>query len=680
MMPVKFAPVQYDMVQLKGGLDQITPTLSLAPGVIRDGQNFEVDTTGGYARVAGYERYDGTTSPSNASAGAYAVTGNTMPAIGSLVSGQTSGATAVLIAQGASHMVFTKQVGSFQSGEPLRVSGVTVAVCVSPTGATSPRENAEWTALAADAYRSGIGAVPGSGPVRGVFVLNDIVHAFRDNTLGTGCDLYKSSISGWVKINYLYEVTFSAGSNLPADGATLTQGGKTATIKRVMTQSGAWSGTAAGRFIITMPSGGNFAAGAATATGGCTVTIAGIQSAIVMLTGGRFETVQGNFFGSATGQRIYGCDGVNRGFEFDGETLAPIVTGTNPDTPRRVAILKNHLFWGIKSSLVHSGIGEPYTYTALSGAGEISVGEDINVLLVQPGAQQTGTMAVFTASNTFMLYGTSSVDWNLATYNNGTGARPYSGQNASQSYVLDDRGVVSLQTSLNFGNFDQATLTISMRPFIVEKRSKISCSCLNREKSQYRLFFNDGYGLYLTVVNGQYLGGIPVFFPVAMNVIHESEMSSGDEVIFAGGATGYVYQMERGTSFDGSAISAFFTLNYNAKGNSRVLKRYRKASAEVQGGSFASFDFGYSLGYGAQAYDDQVSRSYDSNFTTSGWDSGVTWDSGIAWDGRTIMPSEINLTGTAENIAVTIASSNNYSGQFTINSLAIHYTPRRGLR
>ena len=39
--------VLYDLIQLKGGLDQVTPTLSLPPGVVRRAANFEASITGG---------------------------------------------------------------------------------------------------------------------------------------------------------------------------------------------------------------------------------------------------------------------------------------------------------------------------------------------------------------------------------------------------------------------------------------------------------------------------------------------------------------------------------------------------------------------------------------------------------------------------------------------------------
>ena len=65
-MPLNTPPVQYDLIRLSGGLDQVTPTLSLQPGVARRAANFECSINGGYTRIAGYERFDGRPSPSAA--------------------------------------------------------------------------------------------------------------------------------------------------------------------------------------------------------------------------------------------------------------------------------------------------------------------------------------------------------------------------------------------------------------------------------------------------------------------------------------------------------------------------------------------------------------------------------------------------------------------------------------
>ena len=135
-------------------------------------------------------------------------------------------------------------------------------------GASSLLLAAQYKNLAADSYRTDIGAIPGSGIVRGLVMINDIWYGFRDNAGGTAGAIYKSTNIGWTLIPLLNEVKFTGGGTAtPADGAVLTQGAVTATVRRVVLRSGAWSGTAAGNFVIDAPSGGNFAAGAATRHG-----------------------------------------------------------------------------------------------------------------------------------------------------------------------------------------------------------------------------------------------------------------------------------------------------------------------------------------------------------------------------------------------------------------------------
>ena len=90
---------------------------------------------------------------------------------------------------------------------------------------------------------------------------------------------------------------------------------------------------------------------------------------------------------------------------------------------------------------------------------------------------------------------------------------PYTLQNMSDVFLLSDLGVVTLRTTLNFGNFIGTTLTKSILPFIVSERGRQTTSSANREKSQYRVFFSDGYALYCTIVNQQYLGAMPVLLP-----------------------------------------------------------------------------------------------------------------------------------------------------------------------
>ena len=52
---------------LEGGLNEVTPPLSLKGGELYGVSNYEPGDKGGYRRIDGYERLDGQNSPSEAS-------------------------------------------------------------------------------------------------------------------------------------------------------------------------------------------------------------------------------------------------------------------------------------------------------------------------------------------------------------------------------------------------------------------------------------------------------------------------------------------------------------------------------------------------------------------------------------------------------------------------------------
>lgn len=683
MADPQFAKVQYSLIGLAGGLDQVTPTLSLKPGVARDAVNFEASITGGYTRIAGYERFDGRPNPSDADYSALTLNITGTISVGDTITGGTSGATGVVIVVDGSTVIYTKDTGTFTVSESILVSAVvqgTVTALGGAVGATA-QTAAQYLNLAADNYRADIGAVPGSGPIRGVAYYGGTVYAWRNNAGGTALAMYKSSSTGWQAVSLGFELSFATGTAAIAEGQTVTgaTSGASGVVTRVVLQSGDWStNDAAGRLIFasvtgTFQNGENLQVAAATK-----VVSGGTQSAITLLPDGRVETVIANFGGTTNSTRLYGCDGQNRAFEFDGTVYVPISTGMVVDKPTHIAFHKQHLFLSFGSSVQFSSIGDPYSWSPILGAGEIALIDNVTAFLVQPGDQSTGAMAIYSDSNTFILYGSSEANFALVSYNVGTGAKPYSAQNINQSYVFDDRGVINLQTTLNYGNFDSSAMTLNIRPFVQQRRNLVTASGVNREKGQYRLFFSDGYGLYLTFVNGKMMGAMPVEFPNPVTCMCEGEKPDGSETAFFGSTNGYVYRLDAGTSFDGEQISANLVLVFNSIGSPRTIKRFRRGSLEITGTSYAEFAFSYDLGYGSTEYEQGQQRSYDSNLVASFWDN-VNWDA-FVWDGRTLAPSEVEIEGSAENIAVRVASISDIYQPFTVNSVILHYSMRRGLR
>lgn len=679
-------PVKLDVVIFKGGLDQVTPTLDLPPGYARSAFNFEVLSTGGIGRVAGYERFDGTVAIH--SAASYQVvqlsqTSFTNPAsVSQVVTGNTSGATATIAYVGTDWLAVTKGTGTFAEGEVLKVGATVLGNYTATVRATiTAKLSATLTAAAADIYRASIGPVPGSGSILGVWTYNGKVYAFRNSADGLQANLYKSTPTGWTQVPLGYKVAFSTGVGAIADGATVTGAvsGATGVVARVALQSGAWGTDAAGILVFQSIT-GTFQAGESLRVGGVAkATCGGAQTQIKLSPGGRFEFVNANFYGGLSTYRMYGCDGVNPAFEFDGTTFVPIATGFTPDAPKHIVAHKGYLFVAVQTSIGFSAPGQPYNWTALAGAGTIATGDTVTSLVVLPGAQTTGALAVYGTQNTFMLYGTGNSNWNFVTFNTGSGALHYTPETMDDVYALDYRGVVSLKATLNYGNFDTTSVSNRARPFVLSELQRASDSCINRAKGQYRLFFTDGWGLYITQVDGNILGCMPVYFPNPVLCSAVDRTSDGEEVTYFGSANGYVYQLDVGTSFDGQPIAAAVTLGWNFSRSPRVLKRYRKAAVEIYGNGYCEIDFGYSLQFGStEVVQPTGSVNYPSSFSASNWDS-FTWDS-FTWDGTTLSPSECELQGTGENIAISISSTSNAFPPFTINSVILHYSPRRALR
>ena len=675
-------PVRYDLIRLGGGLDQVTPALSLPSGIARRAANFECSVNGGYTRISGYERFDGRPRPSDAIYTLLVVTLSGTVAVGDTLVGATSAASGYVIAVTDSTIAVTATVGTYLEGEDLNVSATAQGNLVQVAGISSDGLlDASYKNLAADYYRASITAIPGSGSILGVCYYNDVVFAFRNNSGGTAADLYKSTGTGWTQVTLPKEISFGTGTAEISDGDTVdgATSGASATVARVVLETGTWgAGTATGRLILTgvtgtFLSGENLEVGAAVkAVSTSTVTQISFQP------NGRFETVIANFGGGTTNYKVYGCDGVNRAFEFDGTTLVPISSGMATDTPEHISFHKQHLFLSFGASLQFSALGDPYQWTPLLGAGELAMNAPITNLLTLPGDQTSGALAVYTRRDTNVLYGTSSADFSLATLNSGTGGLAYTAQNMDVAYVLDDRGVISLGTALSFGNFLPASLTMNINPFVASKRALACASSVQREKGQYRVYFNDGTALYVTIVNGKVLGSMPMQFVSPVLCFAEGDSSTGQARQFFGSTEGFVYEMDVGSSFDGSPIAANLNLIYNAVNSPRVLKRFRRASVEMTGDSYAEIQFAYELAY-SSAYMEQPSESvYTTDLRSSFWDD-TTWDN-FVFDAQEVSPTEVEVVGTGENIGIRISSESDLFRPFTVNSVILHYTPRRGIR
>ena len=124
----------------------------------------------------------------------------------------------------------------------------------------------------------------------------------------------------------------------------------------------------------------------------------------------------------------------------------------------------------------------------------------------------------------------------------------------------DEWGIRMLRTSEEFGNFAHSTLTrrLQSRWESWIKGRSIAGSMISRRKSQYRVFFDDGTGFYVTLAGRRMLGGMPVRFPHRASCFLSSEFVRVGERTFMGTVDGRVMEMDKGDSFAGDEIRAYF--------------------------------------------------------------------------------------------------------------------------
>ena len=671
--PMPAVPIRPDVVAFGAGMDLTTAEMLAKPGTLRLALNYECGLDGGLERVGGIERYDGRAEPDRASYSLLQFTTAATVSLGSTITGATSGATGKVIYVSGVLVGATRTTGSFVAGENVLVSAVVAGVISSPTPATTSELDNLLSSRAAADYRLDIGAVPGSGPVRGLETLDATVYAWRDNLLGTQLVLWRATSAGWVEVPRLYELSFTGGSSEYTDGETITQGGVSALIRRVVLESGAWSGTAAGRLIVNLPTGGSFAAGAAAGGGAC--TLAGAQAQITLAPGGRVRAWPANLTARLDTKRLYGCDGVNREFELAGDVLVPLNTGMQGIRANAVIEHKKHIFFGFRGSVQHSSIGTPYQYSAVSGASELGTSDVTTDFLPVGGSTDAAALMVLCENSLHVLYGNSSADWNLVPLSRTSGAQTGTVQDAGGAIALDRPGVVRYPATQSFGNFawDVASLKINK----IAAGQQALCSVFIPELARYRVWLADGTALsarmgargmaeWTTITYGRV-----ICCAVAREV-------NGTTRCFVADTQGWVYETDVGRSFAGDSIQCAAKFALLTQRSPTVLKRYRGAELELEARGACTVSVSAELVDG----EDDIEPVPEYSFLQPGggfiFDSSV-WDSAY-YDSPERARKALPLDGKATGISLTIASDSDQELPHVLRGISIFYTPLRVAR
>lgn len=359
---------------------------------------------------------------------------------------------------------------------------------------------------------------------------------------------------------------------------------------------------------------------------------------------GRYEFAEGNFSATGAGKALYMVGGAQP-YELKSGTLTEI-TGAPPGA-KYIAIHQNHLFLGYEQgSVAHSSLGDPFNWDGAVSAGEIGTQQALNGIVAGVG----GALHILCRDSIKTLYGASQANFEMRTTVPNSGPRPYSVQSMVEPYFVNERGIGSLQSTQTFGDFQQNQPGAQIEPLFTEDGwgSRVQCSAISKRRGQYRVWFDDGSGVYLSPT-----GPTTVSFPDRPVVAHSGELSSGDEAVIFGDDKGFVYHLGNGAKgFNGAPIPAFLTLAYTDLGRPATRKRFRRVFWDIRAGSESSLTFRPEFDYGG--IESAPSLRQTLTFILGGglWDV-AKWDE-FVWSAPVIAqePGDVTGSGTSINFAI----------------------------
>jgi hypothetical protein len=684
--------VMIDVIPATGGLDVVTPPVSVVPGSLLAAENFVCSEVGGYTRIKGYERFDGSLSPSDAT---YVTVTLSTPAVASLNDTFVLGAKTytVLGARGTELYVYGNDVAAFSHGTNFTLNDVTYTVVDALlVGAEDAELHARLQSLAANHRRASISPPSGSGAVLSVLgAPNDTVLAFRADSSGV-VKAFKSSPSGWVDVPLAMQLPIkNATVEIKVDDVIVgASSGASAKVVDVILTSGSFSTATPGVGILVLDNvSGTFAVDENLSRSGTTVAKASAANARVVIPASTSMVGVVYNFGSA--EALYFVDRISLTiYRYDGTRIVGVPVTTTKNTPLVCIFAHKHrLYVSAAASLFISAPGKPFTLDAVEGAAEIGVGATITNVVAGGAPAETSAIVITTTHSLHILYGNSETDWQLQTLSTDIGAlRDTAAAVNGDVLFASESGLYTIETVQQFGNFSVNSVSQLIAPLYKEVHSLIRQAVVRADSSQYRLFCSDGRVLVATQVRTVSNSGSVIkslMFSVVSYKDFETESfvynnvcrivsSSGGERFFLSGGS-FVYEIDRGTSFDGRPIFAYFITAFFMRRTFMLRKRYKRLFLSVLADSYATCSVQYDVS--PSAYDGGTSRSLIVNMYPRGtWFDAASWGS-FVWSAGVTPEFRLDTPAAGKAMSVLVKSLSDMSDAFTVQAFTVQYTVGR---
>ena len=609
-----------DYFPLRGGLDLVTAPYKIPAGKMLDCFRYEIAPSGGAKPIDGFERIDGIGAPS-AAVFQYVEFSNpaTEIAVGTLVVGSVSGATGISVLSG---------FVDFEGEGDLEDTAGTSTFLLTSSVAFEADEDILVLSLS----------------------VATITTAYTPNT-----ELIDSHE------NYFHWLAVEARRNLveklPGSGA----------VRGVWRYAGDLYGfrdnVGATECIMYKED---------------PITGWAIVTTPILSPGGSYKFENTNFGGSASTIMMYGCDGVNKAFQFDGTTFTQITTGMAVDAPITITEHVKHLFLGFPGgSLQHSPPTDPTgVWSIVVDAGELGMGEELGDCMSLPG----GVLGIWCKDSIHILEGTGVGSWILRPHSKKSGGVPGTVQDVGRIIFLNNTGLADFSATNQFGSFKSGTISRSIQALIDDQKSKAVGSVAVASKNQYRIFFDDGYWLTATF-NGNKAEFTQAHYSPIVRCISAPKRADDElENIYFGSDDGYIYKMDSGVSLDHEPMMAYCRLPYNYQKTPRRKKRYREivleldqfGGTELQLSYLPDFSFSRSNIPSHKTVDVSESTAGAGKWNISSWNT-FSWEGGKDGGGGGTASGRMDGVATEVGLMLYFNAPNTVTPLHTINGIFTYY-------
>lgn len=679
-------------VALEGGLDLEVPPLEAKPGQCLEALNCYESVKGGYTSIAGYERYDGSPAPSQATfyrwkfSAANLAGDQALTAVGQTVTISTFSGIVVYRAYSYDLTEMVLIVAEVTGSEPLSTEypiafdGMQLEssnIRGGPEEDWEPLSQNEYLALAQERRRGLIDEVPGEGPIQGVAQINGDVLAWRNLTGANRSVCYKANAGTW---EIVPRVLLCTVDSPPAEAAygDVCNGGDYIVLGVYKYFNDDGSEDVAKKTYAVKQVVGSTLTSLTRDSDSADLGSVSESEVFVPLPDGSVRSIKHNFRADTTGYNLYFADGVNCAMFYNSEygVIQPISTDVRrrPEVCTHVIAFNARLFMAVPGgTFLTSIVGEPDKLDGFLGSQEIGVGDEIT------GFARTSSenLAILTRQRTFAFLGNDASNWQLRMASENSGCINGCIAQVDDVFMSDDRGIARLSRVEALGGFDAATVTDDIQTLFQAVSANATCATTLRRLNQMRFYYGEQFLMLSRVpynANGNEgirYGITEGLYPIPVRTINTGEGPDGLERTLFTSDDGYVYEMDKGSSFDGEEIEFIISLHYQDLNAPAVKKRWTGIEVEGLSTGDANVQVFYYMNDGTKTFNPRTLSFPGSpgTFDVSSWDTSV-------FDSVPLVRPKMKLRGTGYNIQFSFYRKSAHDPEITLTGYNLRYKVR----